>query len=203
MWPLPALTAPSLGACGFSGEGPFTNQQPEFLSSRNCGGSERHFGGRGRQAPQQERPGLRGESRCEKQLLQQGRVRGGGRVDLTRFSPGRADSEAGRAAGLCPAPGKAETYGEVGGGIRRSPRRAAASLRGPPGSIQPLRLPGAASLVPLQPGGRLPTLPPGPCSGRRVEGLGLGTPPFPRRSRSSSRGQQPGADPLLGPPAPA
>ncbi|CAN0347686.1 unnamed protein product [Rangifer tarandus platyrhynchus] len=56
MWPLPAPTAPSLGACGFSGEGPFTNQQPEFLSSRNCGGSERHVRGQGRQAPQQELP---------------------------------------------------------------------------------------------------------------------------------------------------
>lgn len=54
--------------------------------------------------------GRGGESRCEKQLLRQGRVRGGGRADLAGISPRRADSEAGRAAGLCPAPGKAETH---------------------------------------------------------------------------------------------
>ena len=40
-----------------------------------------------------------------------GKVGFGGRgVDLAGFSPGHADGEAGPAAGLCPAPGKAETY---------------------------------------------------------------------------------------------
>lgn len=134
-----------------------------------------------------------------------GRGHGRGQVP-----PGRAVGEAGPAAGLCPAPGKAETHTGPGRGegIRRSQEgpqpclpQPAAFLRGPP--FQPLRPPGAASPVPLQTGGRLLTLPPGPCSGLRVEGLSLGTLLFPRRSWSSGCGQQPEADPFPGPPAPA
>lgn len=119
-----------------------------------------------------------------------GKVGFGGRgADLAGFSPGRADGEAGPAAACALLLGKLKhTWGGVGGGASGAaqegpppcPLQPAASLWGP--LFQPLGLPGAASLVPFQLGGWLPTLPPGPCSGCRVEGLGLGTLLFPRRS---------------------